>query len=144
MSKDYLCKDCISNNNGWCKKRKFNGLTKITECSDKQTEGYLSNEGQNQYNKNVDDLYKDIDYTPYKNMGKREMFHIIQTQLYAMNNNETVKTVKQVMVNLEKMLSINEQLQGIKSEYEIDKDIITSSKNISKIWENEVGGYKGE
>ena len=28
----YLCKDCVSNNNGWCETMKVNGLKKITEC----------------------------------------------------------------------------------------------------------------
>ena len=30
--KDYICKGCIYNNNGWCMKLKKNGLTKIQEC----------------------------------------------------------------------------------------------------------------
>lgn len=36
MSKEYLCKDCEHNNNGWCKELKFNGLKKITECEHKK------------------------------------------------------------------------------------------------------------
>lgn len=30
--KNYLCKNCRYNNNGWCNKRSFNGLKKITDC----------------------------------------------------------------------------------------------------------------
>lgn len=32
MSKDYLCKNCIENNNGWCNKLKKQGLKQITSC----------------------------------------------------------------------------------------------------------------
>jgi hypothetical protein len=84
----------------------MNGLKKITECKDKKVEDYLSETRQEEYNEVVDNLYKDIDYTPYKNYGKREMFFYIQQQLEAMDNNLTVKDVKQLMVNLEKMLKI--------------------------------------
>lgn len=39
MSKNTLCKDCISNNNGWCKKRKTNqGLKELSECEFKEKE----------------------------------------------------------------------------------------------------------
>lgn len=107
MSKDYLCKDCEYNNNGWCKKKEFNGLKKITECNDKKVEGYLSEQGQ----------YEDINYEGYKNMGKREIFHTIQQQLNAMKNTDTVLTVKQIMVNLEKLLLIGEKVHGIETEY---------------------------
>ena len=144
MSKEYFCKDCVHNNNGWCKEKKFNGLKKVTECESKRVEGYLSEEGQVQYNETVDSLYKEIDYTPYKNFGKREMFYHIQMQLEAMGNDLTVKDVKQIMVNLEKVLQIGEQIQGIEAEYEIDKDIIKASKFISNKWFDEVGEYKGD
>lgn len=30
--KNYLCKNCKYNNNGWCNKRSFNGLKNIVEC----------------------------------------------------------------------------------------------------------------
>lgn len=32
MSKDYLCKNCTENNNGWCNKLKKQGLKQITSC----------------------------------------------------------------------------------------------------------------
>jgi hypothetical protein len=144
MSKEYFCKDCEHNNNGWCPIKKMNGLKKIINCKDKKVGGYLSKSGQEEYNEVVDNLYKDIDYTPYKNYGKREMFFRIQQQLEAMDNNLTVKDVKQLMVNLEKMLQINEQIQGIETEYELEQDVIKSSKFISAKWFNEVGEYKGK
>lgn len=35
--KDYICKSCKHNNNGWCLKLKKNGLTKIQECEHLQS-----------------------------------------------------------------------------------------------------------
>jgi hypothetical protein len=144
VSKDYLCKDCEYNNNGWCKKKEFNGLKKITECGDKKVEGYLSEQGQQKYNSIVDEQHQDINYEEYKNMGKREIFHTIQQQLNAMKNTDTVLTVKQIMVNLEQLLLIGEKVHGIKTEYIIDEDIFNHSKFISAKWLKEVGGYKGD
>lgn len=143
MSKDYLCKDCEYNNNGWCKKKEFNGLKKITECNDKKVEGCLSEQGKQEYNSEVDKLYEDVNYKGYKNMGKREIFYTIQQQLDAMKNTDTVLTVKQIMVNLEKLLLIGEKVHGIETEYIIDEDIIEDSQLISDMWLKEVGEYKG-
>lgn len=33
--RDYLCKDCPNNNNGWCTVKKCQGLKSITECEHK-------------------------------------------------------------------------------------------------------------
>lgn len=45
--KNYLCKNCKYNNNGWCNKLSFNGLKKITDCEyykiDNCTESIISN-----------------------------------------------------------------------------------------------------
>lgn len=145
MSKEYFCKDCVHNNNGWCKEKKFNGLKKVTECESKKIEGYLSDEEEQSYEKGLARISEpvEIDYAPYKNYGKREMFFHIQQQLEAMGNDLTVKDVKQLMVNLEKMLQIGEKIQGIETEYKLEQDIIKASKFISNKWFNEVGEYKG-
>lgn len=144
MNKDYFCKNCAHNNNGWCPIKKMNGLKKITECLDKKIDVSLSNNEQSQYNESVTESTQEIDYAPYKVYGMREMFYIIQRQLYFMNNDDTVKTVKQIMVNLEKTLRINEEVQGIDTEYGIEEDIIEESKHISTQWLNEVGEYKSK
>mgnify|MGYP000960408138 CR=1 FL=1 len=135
--KDYLCKDCIYNNNGWCEKRKFNGLKKmdIAKCSDKK---FVAEERQN-YNNSI----KRIDTTGYKNFGKREEFYNIQRQIEAMDNNSTITEVKQIMVNMGQMLDIEEKIQGIAIEYEIDKNIIDGSKALNNKWLKEIGAYKG-
>lgn len=75
-------------------------------------------------------------------MGKREMFYNIQKQLEAMGDNLTVADAKIVMVSLEQMLLIGEQIHGIETEYEIDRDIINSSKLISNEWYEKYGSYK--
>jgi hypothetical protein len=40
IKKDYYCKDCGHNNNGWCPKKKKNGLKDITakDCNEKTLE----------------------------------------------------------------------------------------------------------
>ena len=132
--KDYLCKDCVHNNNGWCKKRKFNGLKNIAKCTNKQA---ILEEKQN------DNSTNKINTIGYKNFGKREEFYNIQRQLEAMDNNSTIADVKQIMVNLGQMLDIEEQIQGIAIEYEIDQDIVDGSKYYNNKWLKEVGAYKG-
>ncbi|MDV3426503.1 MAG: hypothetical protein LIR50_04860 [Bacillota bacterium] len=134
--KDYLCKDCVHNNNGWCEKKKFNGLKKmdIAKCADKK---FVVEEKQN------DNITSKINIIGYKNFGKREEFYNIQRQIEAMDENSNIADVKQIMVNLGQMLDIEEQIQGITIEYEIDQNIIDGSKNLNNKWLREIGGYKG-
>lgn len=87
-------------------------------------------------------MFIPINNESYKNMGKREMFYNIQKQLEAMGDNLTVADAKIVMVSLEQMLLIGEQIHGIETEYEIDRDIINSSKLISNEWYEKYGSYK--
>ena len=60
-----------------------------------------------------------------------------------MKNTDTVLTVKQIMVNLEKLLLIGEKVHGIETEYIIDEYIFNHSKFISAKCLKEVGEYKG-
>lgn len=39
-TKDYLCKDCENNNNGWCLIQKRNGLKEIAYCNHKIPKGF--------------------------------------------------------------------------------------------------------
>jgi len=142
--KEYLCKNCIHNNNGWCEKKKFNGLKKITECIDKKVEGYFSAEERQNYNDNIKEVFHPVNTTEYKNFGKREEFYNVQRQIEAMDNNSTITNVKQIMVNLGQMLDIEEKIQGIAIDYEIDQDIIDGSKTLNNKWLKEFGAYKGE
>ena len=141
--KDYLCKDCVHNNNGWCEKKKFNGLKKITECGDKKVEGYFSAKEKQSYDNSIKEIFHPINTTEYKNFGKREEFYNIQRQIEAMDSNSTITDVKQIMVNMGQMLNIEEKIQGIAIDYKIDKDIINESKVLNSKWLKEVGTYKG-
>lgn len=132
MAKDYLCKDCEFNNNGWCKKRKIQGLKDIVVCEFKPSLTSIEDE---EFNSGT-----------YKQFGKREMFHNIQMQMIGIDRDETIedkfKTLKQVMVNLEQMLQAEESIHGIAMEYSIDEDIYNDSRAISDEWLNEVGQYR--
>lgn len=140
MAKDYLCKDCEFNNHGWCKKRKIQGLKNIIVC---------------EFNPNsikviaeviTDEITDETNSGMHKQFGKREMFHNIQMQMKTIDEDSTVKdkfkTLKQIMVNLEQMLQIEESIHGIAMEYSIDEDVHKNSIAISNKWFNEVGGYK--
>lgn len=132
MSKDYLCKDCQFNNNGWCKKKSIQGLKNISECEFK--------------NNSVIEDDEEFDSGMYKQFGKREMFHAIQGQMIGIDRDESIedkfKILKQVMVNLEQMLQAEESIHGIAMEYSIDEDIHKDSMAISNKWLNEVGQYR--
>lgn len=134
MNKDYLCKDCEFNNNGWCKKRSIQGLKNITECEFKPSPTSIDDE--------------EFDSGMYKQFGKREMFHAIQGQMLGIDRDESIedkfKTLKQVMVNLEQMLQAEETIHGIAMEYSIDEDIHRDSMMISNDWLNEVGQYRSK
>lgn len=136
MSKNYLCKDCDFNNNGWCNKRNIQGLKNITECKFKSC---LSIEDSY-------DLEQEFDVAPYKQFGKREMFRNIQMQIIGIEDDidieDKLKALKQVMVNLEDILRVEEKIHGIALEYMIDDDIYKSSMKISEKWFKEVGRYE--
>lgn len=148
----YLCKDCKSNNYGWCEKLKFNGLKKILECKYKEVKVYSPED------KEVDchpSIFTSEEETPetnphegregyeaYKSMGKREIFYTIQRELNSMSSSSTILDVKKVMVNLEQLLLITEGIHGIQTECEIDEDVINASKLMSSSWAKEVSGGK--
>lgn len=153
MSKEYLCKDCGNNNHGWCTVKRMNGLKGITECKSKTVQ---NEEGSQVYMDILGDEYVDTDTgmfcddnlqfgfsdfneESHKNYGKREMFYIIQQQLQAMNDTDTVEEVKKLMVNLEEMLKVGEQIHGIASNSIIDGDNIRNSKALSILWAHKYG-----
>lgn len=81
-----------------------------------------------------------------KQFGKRDMFYNIQRQMLAIDDNSDIEdkylAFKEIMVEIEKMLKIEEQLHGISIDYEIDSDIINDSKRISFIWSAELKNKK--
>ena len=120
MSKNYLCKDCKHNKNGWCTERKMQGLKNITEC-------YIITEDTN----------KEIDYMPYKTYAQREIFFHICSNIEAMTKEKDVidvKELKNVMLSFNKILKVNEKLFGMQTEYEIEKNIIIRCNNLMNKW----------
>lgn len=120
MSKNYLCKECKYNNNGWCTKRKIQGLKNITEC-------YIITEDTN----------KEIDYMPYKTYAQREIFFHICSNIEAMSKENDVintKELKDVMLSFDKILKVNEKLFGMETEYEVEKEIINRCNNLINKW----------
>ena len=120
MSKNYLCKECKYNNNGWCTKRKIQGLKNITEC-------YVVNENE----------AKEVDYMPYKTYAQREIFFHICSNIEVMTKDKDVvdvKELKSVMLSFDKILRVNEKLFGIETEYEVEKGIINRCNNLISKW----------
>lgn len=142
---EYICKDCENNNHGWCKVKLRNKLKEIKECEDKRIKGYLSEAGQKEYNKTVDELYKEapaekrneINTEQYKVYGKREMFYHIQRQIEAMPKECSIEDLKKVLLSLNQALNIEEAIHGIAVDYMIDQDIINHSKAICEEWGNQ-------
>lgn len=139
--KNYFCKDCLENNNGWCNLHKKQGLKAITSCNDKRTE-YTTDS-----NKEIDTRGSEA---IFRVIGKREMFQTIQSQMLAIDSDPSIDdrfiALKQVMVNLEQMLNVHEQLFEVDkyTNSEIDRGIREDSKKISQYWLNIVGDYKKE
>lgn len=160
MAKNYLCKDCEHNNNGWCKKKSIQGLKNITDCEFKNNNieilGKIKDIECKEYESNnlnfndgsiIPDHTKkeEVDTGAYKVMGKREMFWNIQLQMLGIDEDSSIedkyKALKQIMVNSEQTLLIDEKIWGIAMDYSIDEDVVEESKFISKKWKEEVGGY---
>lgn len=131
----YICETCKFNNHGWCEKRKFNGLKKKNIQKDECK--YYSNIEIIEDKKIEENI--EVQMLKIKNFGVREGFYHIQRQLLVMDDNLTVADVKQLMVNMESLFSINEKVQGIQIEGEIDQYIYEDSKKISKYWEEKYG-----
>lgn len=118
----------MHNNNGWCNKRKIQGLKNITECE------FITDTAAV-----ADDT--DLDCLQNKQFGKREMLFIIQKQILAIHKSDDCSdkftALKTTMVSLEKMLQMEEEINGIAFDSMIDRDIYESSKKISQIWSQE-------
>ena len=97
MAKDYLCKECPNNNNGWCTAKKMQGLKSVTSCEIKE----------NMIPKNIDDDENNINEFEYRCIGKREMLWTIQSQLLAIKRlnisdenkwNELLKVINSIAI----------------------------------------------
>lgn len=131
MAKDYLCRDCYYNNNGWCKKKKMQGLKQVTHCSEKPRaqqpeEPVFSNE----------ELNDDYGFS-YRLLGKRELYWSLQRNIVAIEQDDTIKDkyneVLKVFGEFGRMLSQIEDLSKndkILNESMIDIDLRKDSKSM--------------
>ena len=66
----YLCQDCKYNNNGWCTKKKMNGLKKkgIVRCADHEINA-IANDGNMRY-----EIHYEVHNIPGTNNGLKQCF----------------------------------------------------------------------
>ena len=148
MSKDYICKDCVHNNHGWCKALKRNKLKEIDKCA-------MKNDGSKPiklrpfeefitYNKPQTPVEPKEDKCmdeAYRVLGKRDMLWNVQRQALAIKQNTSIsetekfKALCQCINSLSKTLEFSEKLYEVDFiiESEIDEMMIQDSKKISKV-----------
>ena len=148
MSKDYICKDCVHNNHGWCKALKRNKLKEIDKCAMKDNgskpiklrpfEEFITyNEPQTPVEPKEDKCMDEA----YRVLGKRDMLWNVQRQALAIKQNTSIsetekfKALCQCINSLSKTLEFSEKLYEVDFiiESEIDEMMIQDSKKISKV-----------
>lgn len=155
MSKDYICKDCIHNNYGWCKALKRNKLKEIDKCAIKDNGSKpkklrpfeeLKNYEEPQAPQEIKPLImpkkedKVID-DAYRVLGKREMLWNIQRQAIAIKNDNTIPNESKFEMLCHSLNSIcqmqeySEKIYNIEDiiDSEIDEMMIIDSKKIDKV-----------
>lgn len=147
MSKNYLCKNCKHNNNGWCNLLKKQGLKNITECDSLSTkeENTVNNSSSNittNEDKSYDFFGKTDTDVAHRVYGKREMFYHLSRQVLGMENqgltNVSIDELKSLFVNLHNSLLMDEKIFGIEITCETDDIIVSNSKELISKWKNEL------
>lgn len=141
MSKDYLCKKCKHNNNGWCNELKKQGLKSITECSSiSLKDEFTDNKTTSNPEKDYDIFGNSKSDIAHRVYGKREMFYHICCQVLGMEEKGltsiSIQELKELFVNINTTLDIDEKIFGIETTSEVDEKIVNSSKNLIKSWKN--------
>lgn len=146
MSKNYICQDCVNNNNGWCTVRKCNGLKKlnITSCNAYESKYNNINKPTEVANQpvfpkpprpseNSEDI--GLNRQAHRVLGKREMLWKIQSQIVAINEDdmsyeEKYKSLVECIKNFGSHLEFEEKLWNVENIVDsmIDEDIIKDSK----------------
>ena len=147
MSKNYICQDCVNNNNGWCTVRKCNGLKKlnITSCNTYESKDNGIDKPYEVTNQPtyprpprpgvISEQIK-LNRQAHRVLGKREMLWKIQSQAVAINqdNNmsyeEKYKGLVECIKNFGSHLEFEEKLWNVDSIIDsmIDEDMIRDSK----------------
>lgn len=146
MSKNYICQDCVNNNNGWCTVRKCNGLKKlnITSCNTYESKDNDINKpcevaNQPTYPKpprpSSNSEHIRLNRQAHRVLGKREMLWKIQSQVVAINEDdmsyeEKYKSLVECIKNFGSHLEFEEKLWNVKNIVDsmIDEGMIKDSK----------------
>lgn len=143
MSKDYLCKKCNYNNNGWCNELKKQGLKNITECNSISLKEEFIEKSTTSKSEEIYDVFgkteTDVAHRVY---GKREMFYHLSCQINGMEQQGikciSIDELKELFINISKSLDIDEKIFGIETTCETDTRIVNSSKALINSWENDL------
>ena len=147
MGKDYICQDCVNNNNGWCTVRKCNGLKKlnITSCNTYESKDNDINKpcevaNQPTYPRpprhNTNSEHVRLNREAHRVLGEREMLWKIQSQVVAINQDsdmsyeEKYRSLVECIKNFGSHLEFEEKLWNVDSIIDsmIDEDMIKDSK----------------
>lgn len=133
MSKNYLCKTCKHNNNGWCTELKKQGLKNVSNCDNFKDKNDTVSNPNSSTSKECKDCEK------YRVLGKREMFYYFSRQVHAMEEAHNMKNIsidelKELLINMEVSLNCDEKIIGIKTPTEVDKCIVNDSKSLINHW----------
>lgn len=163
MSKDYLCKDCLHNNHGWCKAIKRNKLKEINKCAMKDDGSkqfelrpfeetleapiYVENNIQvKEYEKVPQPKpmpillnQKENDYSfEHETLGKRIMLWTIQRQAIAIVQDDNVENkfeeLCRCIVNIAGAQTVTERIGDFNEILmESDKILIEDSKKVTEL-----------
>lgn len=140
MSKDYLCKKCNHNNNGWCNELKKQGLKNITECNSISLKEEFIEKDTSNLDESYDIFGKTETDVAHRVYGKREMFYHLSCQINGMEQQGiksiSIDELKELFVNISKSLDIDEKIFGIETTCETDINIVNSSKALIDSWKN--------
>lgn len=160
MSKDYLCKDCVHNNHGWCKAIKRNKLKEIDKCAMKddgskqqklkpfeellEAPAYVEENivEPKQYEKIPQPrpilIKKDDNTFEHETLGKRIMLWTIQRQAIAIAKDDTVENkfeeLCRCIVNISGAQTVTERIGNFNDILmESDEIVIEDSKKVTEL-----------
>lgn len=159
MSKDYLCKDCIHNNHGWCKAIKRNKLKEIEKCAMKddgskpqelrpfeefiEAPAYTEQEKVKEYEKTpiarpMLMMKETNNKFEHETLGKRIMLWTIQRQAIAIAKNDSIQNkfeeLCRCIVNISEAQTATEKIGSFRDILmETDELMINDSKKVTEL-----------